>query len=183
MRVRLIAAVVGLMVLAPSLGASGRLSPGVVIETEIRDLRRNTTQKMTASIEGNLLKVDVPGDGGRSPNAMIFRGDRQELLAIDHGRRSYIVLDQAEMKALSAQIGQAMSQMQQMLQDLPPERRAAAEAMMRGRGMAGTAPEPFELRRTEDRAEHSGYATVKYDVLRGGRKVRELWVTDWANTL
>ncbi len=37
------------------------------------------------------------------------------------------------------------------------------------------------LRKTSDRADKNGYLCVKYEILRDGRKVRELWVTDWDN--
>ena len=184
MSTRTIAALVGFGLLAAPLAALEPVGPGVVFESEIKDVRRNTTQAMTASIEGNLIKVDVPGEAGQAKNAMVFRGDRQELVAIDHGRRTYMVIDQATVKQLASQVGAAMSQMQAMMQNLPPEQRAAMEQAMRGRGMGaamGPPPAPAELKRTTERAEHAGYDTVKYEVLRGDRKVREMWVTDWAN--
>jgi len=184
MKTRTGAALLALGLITAPLVALEPASPGVVFETEIKDLRRNTTQAMSASVEGNLIKVDVPGEGGQARNAMIFRGDRQELVAIDHGRRTYMVIDQATIKQLASQLGAAMSQMQQMMQNLPPEQRAAMEQAMRGRGMGGAMgppPPPAELKRTNERAEHAGYDTVKYEVLRGGRKVRELWVTEWDN--
>jgi len=184
MSTRTVSAVIAVGLLAAPLAALEPAGPGVVFETEIKDLRRNTTQAASASVEGKLIKVDVPGEGGQPSNAMIFRGDRQELVAIDHGRRTYMVIDQATIKELAAQVGTAMSQMQQMLQNLPPEQRAAMEQAMRGRGMGGAMgppPPPAELRKTNERAEHAGYDTVKYEVLRGERKVREMWVTDWSN--
>ena len=38
-----------------------------------------------------------------------------------------------------------------------------------------------ELRKTGEQAEHNGYPCVRYEVVRDGRAIRELWVTDWRN--
>ena len=38
-----------------------------------------------------------------------------------------------------------------------------------------------EVRRTGERANKGGYPAVKFEVLRGTAKVRELWTTDWNN--
>ena len=38
-----------------------------------------------------------------------------------------------------------------------------------------------EFRRSAERATKQGYPCVRYDVLRDGEKIRELWVTDWSN--
>lgn len=38
-----------------------------------------------------------------------------------------------------------------------------------------------EVRKTGERAEKNGYPCVKYEVFRDGRKIREIWTTDWDN--
>ena len=169
----------------PRLAASPAASPGVVFTMEVKDVGSSEpAQQVTASIEGELLKVQSAAEGGGQPNEVIFRGDRNELVMVDHGSRTYVVMDEAAMKQLVSQLGAAMSQMQEMLKTMPPEQRAQMEEMMKGRGMGpgmGAAPEPTELRRTSERAEQSGYPSVKYEILQGGRKVREMWITEWTN--
>ena len=49
-------------------------------------------------------------------------------------------------------------------------------------GMAGGAQRAApEVRNTGERATKNGYPCVKYEVVQDGRKIRELWVTDWSN--
>jgi hypothetical protein len=78
------------------------------------------------------------------------------------------------------------AQMQQALANVPEAQRAMVEQMMRARGMgpgpaaAAARPQPV-LRRTNERATHSGFATLKYEIVVGERTIRELWVTPWAN--
>jgi hypothetical protein len=38
-----------------------------------------------------------------------------------------------------------------------------------------------ELKKTSERAKKNGYPCVKYEVWKCGRKISELWVTDWSN--
>jgi hypothetical protein len=57
---------------------------------------------------------------------MIYRGDKGEMVAIDHAKREYYVLDQAQMERMAEQIGDAMEQMQKALKNMPPEQRKMA---------------------------------------------------------
>ncbi len=41
--------------------------------------------------------------------------------------------------------------------------------------------EPSELRRTGDTETINNYPCVRYELWRGGVKIREMWVTDWSN--
>jgi len=171
--------------LSVPLPAAAPANPGVVMEIEVKDLTSGgTPEVMTARIEGTNARMQVVSGGQGVPGEVIFRGDRSEMLMIDHGQKSYVVMDEATIERLAGQLGDAMKQMEAALANVPPEQRAMVEQMMRGRGMgaAAAAPRPApELRRTSERAEHSGFSTVKYEVLVEGRKTREFWVTDWNN--
>jgi hypothetical protein len=105
------------------------------------------------------------------------------MIILNHAAKSYMVMDEQTMKRLGAQLSQAMGQMEQMMQNLPPEQRARMEEMMKGRGMSmgGQAAPPAELRRTTEKDTHSGFPTTKVEVWQGGRKTQELWVTPWNN--
>jgi hypothetical protein len=160
-------------------------NPGVVFQIEVKDVGSSEpAQTITTSIEGSLLKLETPGSGSDTPAEMIFRSDSNEMLFIDHSSKSYMVMDEATIKQLASQLGAAMSQMQEAMKNMPPEQRAAMEEMMKGRGMGAAmagAAAPTELRRTAERADHSGYPAVKYEVLREGRVIRTMWITEWNN--
>jgi hypothetical protein len=152
-------------------------NPGVIFEIETVTTPGTPPERVDAAIEGTNARMTMAGQGTDA----IFRGDRREMVIITHGSKSYMVMDEATMKQLASRVSQAMSQMEQMMQNMPPEQRARMEEMMKGRGMtmAPQAAAKAEVRRTAERATHSGFATTKYEVFRAGRKTQELWVTPW----
>jgi hypothetical protein len=160
------------------------LTAGVVYEIEVKNHEQSPpkTESIEATVEGRHLRIGIaPGKhGGRGE--MIFRGDRREMVVLDHENRSYHVLDQAAMDGIATQLGGVMSQMQQALQNVPPEQRAMMEQMMKqNMPQVPPTPSPIELQRTGEKATHNGYPCVKYIVRRGEAVIQELWVTDWSN--
>jgi hypothetical protein len=155
--------------------------PGVVFKLEVKATGQPATT-LTASIDGANLKMDIPQPGGAGA-AVIFRGAEKEMVMVDHGRKSYVVMDQATMKNLTGQMSAAMKQMEAQMKNMPPEQRAMMEQMMKGRGMMppGAQSAPTELRRTSERGKHSGYDAVKYEAVQGGKVKRVLWVTEWSS--
>ena len=172
-----------LLAVAPLPAAPPAANPGIVYQLEVREVgAAGEPMTMTTSIEGENLKIEVPPQNGQGRTDMIFRGDRREMIMVNHGARRYVVMDEATIKQMTAQLSSAMSQMQEMLKNVPPEQRAAMEEMMRGRGMAMPSQQaPSELRRTSESGTQSGYAAVKYQIVRDGTVERDLWVTEWAN--
>lgn len=172
-----------LLVALVGIGAVGLAAvtdnPGVVFEMEIRDHTSSAEPaKMTMAVEGRDLKIERSAVGEQPAGSTIFRGDRREMFIVNHADRSYFLLDEAGMKELA----EATKGMDAMLANVPPEQRAMVERMMRGRGLGGAAAAPKrELRRTGERATHSGYATEQYEVLENGRRKWEFWVTPWSS--
>ena len=152
-----------------------------------------TVEASVISIDGQLLKMDMKPSSDRPPkNGMIFRGDRKEMIAVDNERKSYFVIDEEGMRGMGNQISQMQqqmqAQMQEMLKNLDPERRAAAEKMMQQRmgggvQVAGQPPAkpPSKVTNTGETDNINGYPCVKHVVTRGAEKVRELCITAWAN--
>ena len=152
-----------------------------------------TVEASVISIDGQLLKMDMKPSSDRPPkNGMIFRGDRKEMIAVDNERKSYFVIDEEGMRGMGNQISQMQQQMQvqmqEMLKNLDPERRAAAEKMMQQRmgggvQVAGQPPAkpPSKVTNTGETDNINGYPCVKHVVTRGAEKVRELCITAWAN--
>ena len=164
---------------------------GAVFQFEKTDHRQPTPQAEISemSVDGRWIKMDQKSSTDQPPkNTMIFRGDRGEsgqMVIVDHDRKGYFVMDQQTMSGMANQMNQAMQQMQAQLKNLPPERRAMIAKMMKSRGSVGVQAQPpqppAEVTRTSKRDTVNGYPCVKYEVTRGGQKVRELWVTDWDN--
>lgn len=157
---------------------------GVVFEVETK-IHQPSPEVMThrVSVEGRDLRMERTAKEEGPSNTMIYRGARQEMVVIDHDRKRYFVIDRQDLRSMAERQQQAMRQMQQMLKNVPENQRAMIEKMMQQRmgQMSAQQPEPpaRELRETGSRAVKAGYPCQKYEIWQAGRKVQELWVTDW----
>jgi len=156
---------------------------GVVYEIEVKDHESSPprTESIEAAVEGRHLKMGIASGGRRSQGEMIFRGDRREMIVVDHDEDTYTVMNKELIGNVAGQVGSAMSQMQEALKNVPKDQRDLYEKMMKERFPQAAARAKPELRKTGEHADRNGYPCVKYEVLRDGKKVRELWVTSWSN--
>ena len=162
------------------------LAAGVVYEIEVIDHEQTPpkTESIQAAVEGHNLKMGIASQGRGSQGEMIFRGDRREVVVIDNDNQTFTVIDEAALQQIAGQVGAAMSQMQEALKNVPEDKRAMFEQMMKERmPQAQQVPKrpTTELEKTNERGTKNGYPCVKYEVHQEGRKLRELWVTDWSN--
>ena len=149
----------------------------VVFEIEQKDLDPESTGQIKGKVKGNDLRMDMYEDGGKLDGSMIYKGESREMIMIDHDDKTYVVLDEATMSALAAQLGQMMSQMEEQLKSLPPDQREQMKQMM-GMGGGSTYVEPV-LKKT-GKGEVNGISCEKIDVLKGAEKVRQYCVTPWS---
>ena len=163
---------------------STAVNPGVVYEIEVTDHEQSPprSESIEAVVEGRNLKMGIAsGDRGKQ-GEMIFHGDRREMVIVDHENQNYMVIDKALIERIAGQIGTAMSQLPKALENVPEERREMLELMMRERMPAAPPERPATtVRNTGDHENRNGYDVVRYEVLRDGRKIRDLWVTPWGN--
>ncbi len=163
------------------------LYAGVVYEIEVTDHEQSPpkSESIQAAIEGRHLKMGIASKGTGAQGEMIFRGDRREIVVVDHQNRTYHLIDEKAIKGIAGQLSQANRMMQDALKNVPEDKRAMIEQMLKQKMPASAqAPKPRvkdELEKTSERGDQSGYPCVKYEVRREGRKTRELWVTDWSN--
>ncbi len=168
-------AVVGLLAAMPSLA-------GVVYEIEVTDRDASQSpESVQTSVQDGQLKMQMHSKDNEGE--MIFRGDRREMIMVDHDERAYTVIDQQTIAEIGAKMSEAERMMAEALKNVPPEQRPMMERMMKQRmPQQSAAPRaPITLEKTGETATHNGYPCVRYDVIRGGRAIRELWVTDWDN--
>ena len=161
------------------------MSAGVVFEIETTDHDQSPPKTATTEVsaEGKNLKMGITASGNSQEGEMIYRGDRREMVVVDHDDKSYMIFDEATIRRIGGVANQAMKQMEEALKNVPEDRRAMIEGMMKqrmGDGAPSTRP-ATEVRRTNEKASKNGYPCVKYTVHRGDRKIRELWVTEWSN--
>lgn len=174
------------MALALVAFVTGPVAAGVVYEIEVTDYERSPpkSESIQAAIEGRRLKMSIASGGRGKQGEMIFHADRREMVVVDHDNESYFVIDKETLGRIAGQVNSAMSQVQEALENVPEEQRAMIEKMMKQRMPKQAVPirrPRSEIKKTTERDTKNGYPCVKYEVLRGGTKIRELWVTDWDN--
>jgi len=116
--------------------------PGTVFEFATKEFGGaepiiGTVQMSTSGANTRLEIISVTS---AEAGGLIYRGDNNEMIMLDHFQGSYIKIDQAQMNAIAGKVSTAMSQMQEALADMPPEQRAMAEQMMQ-RQIPAQAPE------------------------------------------
>lgn len=171
---------------------TGSVFGGVVFEVETTDYKKSppVAENKQIRVQGQALTVPTPKAGKQGGGVMIFHGDRGnkgEMTVVDHDRKSYFLMDDATVSDMTAKVSGAMSQMQEMLKNLPEAQRKAAEAMIKkragaamGSGAAGPTP-VIEVKATGQSDVVSNYPCAKYEVFRDGVKIRELCTTEWSN--
>ncbi len=171
--------------------------PGVVFEIETTYHSESRVESSTMSVHGSNLKIEVlPGDNAGKDEVkdeVIFRGDKREMVVVDHSDEAYMVVDKKMIEELLKGLGdlkkmtEELQLPEEVLQNLSKEQREQLEKAQKQMGQLGqsetakaTQPKD-EYKKTGERGTKGGYPCVKYEVIRDGQKIRELWVTDWGN--
>ena len=170
------------------------LTAGVVFQVETTYHSGSPgAESSEMSVEKPNLKMEIQSgsSGSQIKDDVIFNGDRRQMVVVNHRDKSYMVIDGKFATKMGGQLEQAQKELEKRMAGLDPKQREMMEKMLKGRmgsmaggaAAGGTAPKrsSSEYRRTGERAARKGYPCVRYDVLRDGAKVREMWVTDWDN--
>lgn len=168
----------------PALGLCPLAFAGSVLKLEMKEYYDDppVVSVIEISTEGRSSRMEVTTVGRQESGGMIYRGKSADMVAIDHGKREYYVLDQASMERMAEQLGGAMEEMQKALESMPPEQREMAEQMMKQHmpeQMQEPAGPPATLHATGRKGSVGGYDCAYYDVRRADVKIRELCVTSW----
>jgi hypothetical protein len=136
-------------------------------------------QTSQVQIDGKRMRAEGFGDRGEKQIA-VFDGTKKVMLLIDDSKKTYVEMTAADIDAVSSQMSGMMAQLQQQMQNMPPEQRAQMEAMMKGRGMAMPgAAAPAKIQYTKTGTGTVGKWTCdKYEGTSGGQKVSEVCAVD-----
>lgn len=133
------------------------------------------------STSGDSSRLEITSVSSNESGGMIYRADSKEMIAIDHEAQEYFVIDQETMDRIAAQVSAQLQAMQEELAAMPPEQRALAEQMMQMKmpdADAEAVPASM-LEKTGESDTVSGFECEYYDVMREGRKIRDLCMTSW----
>lgn len=154
---------------------SSGANAGVVMDMVTANASGQETDRAKIYAQSKMVRMDeVRGD--EIASSMIFLGN--EFLYVDHREKSYVVMDEAMINEVSAQISDAMKQMEEELARMPPEQRAMVEQMMKGRmgemmGQQDTAPAPPRVEAAGS-GKWQSRTCRQYAIFEGGQKTQEV---------
>ncbi len=153
----------------------------VVFDMDQKEPGTGTTGRSEGKVKGQNIRLDYYKAGDVPEGSMVFSGDQGKLIMINHEDKSYIVLDEAAMEALGSRMDQVMSQMEEALKDVPPEKREMVKKMMKERmpGMAGGEVQEPQIKKVGS-AKVGDYTCTKYDVYKGEVKIMQHCVAPWS---
>ena len=124
--------------------------------------------------QNDKIRMDNGPSAGKPEMSTIFLGN--EFVVLDHRESRYYVIDEAMIDEVSAQLNAAMQEMEKQLASLPPEQRAMAEQMMKGRmqGMMGDSQEAKPRVEAVGTGKWRTSSCKQYAVYEGGRKTQEI---------
>lgn len=168
-----------ILALLAALSLPAAAAGGAVLEFETTDAGDGTGASTTrVSAQDGSSRIETVA-GSQDAAGMIFDGERGAMLVLDHERREYSVLDEATLQQMATQVGSAMQQMREALEDMPPEQRAMAERMMKQQMPEASAEESI-LEETGETDSINGFDCRWYEVTESGRKTTELCVASWS---
>jgi hypothetical protein len=152
----------------------------VVFEMGQKQISPEANHKTKGMVQGNNFKMDFYENGTKLDGAMIYRGDKKEMIMVNHQDKTYVVLDQATMNELVSVMSEAMKQFEEAMKDATPEEREMMEKMMKGKmpGMGGAEDVEPVLKKVGT-GKANGYSCTKYDVFRGEVKISQHCVAPW----
>ena len=148
---------------------------------ETKDFSDNEAHRGVMYFGPEMLRLD-PERQQDMHASVIFRGDRQHMVVLDHNKKSYFILDDQMISRVSSQLGDVMAQMEAQLAKLPPERREMAKRMMESRMPptetgAHKKKIPNRVEARQESKEINGYSCRLFEVFRGKQKVSSVWAT------
>ncbi len=148
---------------------------------ESEDFSDNETHRGVIYFGKRMFRFD-PERKGDMNASVIFRGDRQQLVVLDHNRKTYFVLDDQVINRVSSQLGNMMAQMEARIANLPPDQREMARRMMQQRlGSTGTSTTqdqtPHRVEKLTETKKINGYSCQLFEVFRAKQKVSSVWST------
>jgi len=152
------------------------LFAGVVMEMVGADTAGRETERTRMYVQSGKLRIAGDSRASHSNVSMVFLGT--DFLILDHDAKTYVVVDEAMLDELTSRISDAMTQMEAQLASLPPEQRAMAESMMKGKmqglmGQQGEAPVEPVIERI-GAGEWQSKPCTRYSVHQGGQKTQEI---------
>ncbi len=150
---------------------------GVVIksiDTSFDDPSDSDTSTMYVGDKG--MRAESRSEGEN--NIVIFRSDKEVFWMINPADNSYTEMTKKDIKKIKGKMDEAMRMLQEQMKNMPPERRAMMEQMMKGNAMPPQ-PEKTIFKKVASGVKVNKWKCDKYQGYRGGQLTKEVWTTSW----
>ena len=71
---------------------------GTIVDMAVKNAAGTTTDEMRMTIDGSKLRMDTEVTNGEPRTSVIFRGDRDEMIILDHSKSEAMLIDKATMR-------------------------------------------------------------------------------------
>jgi len=146
---------------------------GVVFEQQVKELTTGVVMRAVTYVESGRIRTEVLTPTGSVTAITIFRSDRPVVWMLQPAEKTYQELTPADVERMAGQMSSMQRQMEEMLKNLPPDQRAAAEQMMKQQMGAGQRP-TVTVKRIGPESVGSFTAT-KYEIWAGDERLGEIW--------
>ncbi len=148
---------------------------------ETTDLPDNETHRGVIYFAQQMMRVD-PDRKSDLHASVIFRGDREHMIVLDHTQKTYFILDDRLISLMGGKLDAAMARLEAHLAQLPEGQREIARRMMQKRMLKPPSSHQDQktLARVEVRPrsrEINGYSCRLFELFRGKAKVSSIWAT------
>lgn len=156
------------------------LSAGVlVVSAQTSTLRPDQKETTQIYVDADRLRIETKG--GAMSHVVIFRQDKQLFWMIDSKDGSYMEMRKEDVQQIQATMNESMKALEAQMKNLPPEQRQMMEQMMKGKMSTATpkkAPQGA-YKKTASGEKVNQWICDKYEGYFEGKKIKELWTTDW----
>jgi hypothetical protein len=118
---------------------------------------------------------------GSEKEAVVFRLDKQVMYVIDYKSREYseITFEELEVyiRKSTDELRSQLAELREQLASMPEDQRKMMEQMMGGQATGLDDSSKVEVKKTKESKTISGYACVKYSLMKGKNEAATVWTT------
>lgn len=129
--------------------------------------------QMTRYIDSNKVRFDTEGSKGKQ--SIIYRVDKDVFWVINHSDKTYVEITRDDMR----KIKQMMDMMKKQMEQLPPEKRAEMEKMMKQK--MGDSMEKIKYKKVKSGIKVNQWTCDEYMGYVGSAKKSELWTAPFSS--
>jgi hypothetical protein len=173
---------VGALALAIPLALSDAAAAGIKLRLRSEPVGggKGRTQAYEVWLDGPRLAIQLVQRNTEVKRRIVFRGNEERALLIDDAKQTYYQLDPESAKNVASQVAGLKQGLNQGLESLTPEQRAAVQELLGELAKPPAGPPPdYSLRERGELGRYAEVPCARNDVLDGGKVVAEVCLADY----